>query len=147
MAKADSILNLMVSHHGLLEILLTVFKDNLGRSAERARETLDSFQWELEKHILCEEKAIFRPCRQEDPETCELIKKLEQDHTVMLEMLGALKDDLVAKAEADVAEFQEFMVKHRELEEKDLYSRLDRELSAATKEEIIARINEIPIKK
>jgi hemerythrin-like domain-containing protein len=65
----------------------------------------------------------------------------------MLEMLGDLKDDSVIKAEADIAEFQEFIKKHREQEEKNLYSRLDRELSRRVKEEIIARINEIPIRK
>jgi len=147
MVKADSILNLMVTHHGFLEILLTVFKDNLGKNVEKAAKTLDSFQWELEKHIFSEEKAIFRFCKEENTEICELVKKLEQEHTVMLDMLGDLKNDLVVKAEKDSIEFREFMVRHRKIEEKNLYPRLDQELSAAAKEEIITRINEIPIKK
>lgn len=147
MAKTDSILNLMVTHHGFLEALLTVFRDNLGENVERAAKTLDSFQWELEKHIFSEEKVIFRFCREENTEICELVKKLEQEHTVMLERLGDIKDDLVAKAKEDAVEFREFMARHREIEEKDLYPRLDRELPTEVKEEIINRINEIPIKK
>jgi hemerythrin-like domain-containing protein len=147
MAKDNSILNLMVTHHGLLEALLFVFKDYFGKNVERTVETLDGFQWELEKHIFSEEKAIFKFCRQKKSETCELIKKLEEEHTVMLDMLGTLKDDLLTKAKADATEFREFITKHRELEEKELYPKLDRELSVAAKEKLIARINEIPLKR
>ena len=147
MVKTDLILNLMVSHHGLLEILLTVVKDNLDRNMERAREALDNFQWELEKHIFSEEKVAFKYYKPEALETRELVKELEHEHAVMLETVDVLKDNLEAKTEADIAEFQEFMVKHRGLEEKDLYSKLDQQLSTATKEKIVARINEIPIKK
>jgi iron-sulfur cluster repair protein YtfE (RIC family) len=147
MIKADSILNLMVTHHGFLETLLTVFKDSLGKGAEETAKTLDKFQWELEKHIFSEEKVIFSFCKGKDAEVCDLIKKLEQDHTVMLEMLGDLKDDLLTKAEKDSVEFREFMAKHRKIEEKNLYPRLDQELPTAAKEEIIARVNEVSIKK
>lgn len=145
--KKNKILNLMVIHHGLLETLWTVFRDNLDKNRKRAEETLNSFQWELEKHFFSEEKVIFRFCTKEDSESCKLVKKLWQEHTVMLEMLNQLKNDLIAKAAADTAEFHEFMIKHRELEEKELYPRLDRELLGPVKEEIIARINEIPIQK
>jgi len=147
MAKSDLILNLMVSHHGLLEILLTVAEDDLGRNTERAREALDNFQWELEKHIFGEEKVAFKNYKVEDLETHELVKKLESEHAVMLETIDALKNGWETKTKADIAEFREFMVKHRELEEKDFYHKLDQILSEATKEEIVARINEIPIKK
>lgn len=147
MIKSNSILNLMISHHGLLEALLTVFNDNLGINAERTAEDLDDFKWELEKHIFTEEKVMFKFCKQEGSETCELVNKLEQEHIAMLKTLDGLKDNLPVKNEKDIAEFQKFMINHRETEEKDIYPKLDQELSEATKEEIIARINEISIKK
>ena len=147
MVKTDSILNLMVTHHGFLEALLAVFKDELGKDRERTAKTLDTFQWELEKHIFNEEKVIFRFCNKEDEQICELVKKLEQEHTMMLDMLGDLKDDLMTKAQEDAVKFREFMARHRKTEEENLYPRLDQELPVAIKEDIIARINEIPAKK
>ena len=137
----------MVAHHGLLEALLTVFKGELKTDAERAWETLAAFRWEEEKHIFTEEKAIFGFCEREAPELCQLVKRLEEEHTVMLEMMDDLRDDLVAKAELDVEKFQEFMIRHRQTEEKELYPELDRVLKPEVKKEIIARINEIPMKK
>ena len=138
----------MVIHHGLLEALLTVFKDELGKSSQRAAETLDNFQWEFEKHIFGEEKVIFRLCKQQEPEICELVKKMEGEHTVMLNILEELKkSDLTVENEAKAKKFYDFLVRHREVEENELYPRMDQELSDEVKEDIISRIDEIPIKK
>lgn len=137
----------MIYHHALLEVLIAVLKDSFVKKTKETAEFLDNFQWELEKHLFAEEKVIFKVCRQEAPGACELVRKLEQEHLLMLEMLEDLKDNLIIKTEADFIKFHELLTKHRQLEEKELYPRLDQELNIMVKEDIIAKINEIPIKK
>jgi hemerythrin-like domain-containing protein len=146
MEQSNSILNLMVAHHGLLEALLAVFKDDFRASKGKAQFALDDFQWELEKHLFSEEKVLFRLCDPKNPTLCGLVLKLEREHETMLGMVMALKDNLLVKTEEDITKFQDFMVQHRDVEEKELYVHLDSELTENAKREIIRRINEVPIK-
>jgi len=143
----SSILNLMMSHHALLAALLKVYRDDLFKNPKSAAEALEDFEWELDKHIFTEEKVIFRFCKPDELAACAIVKRLEQEHTIMLEMVQGLKQDLEDKAEADAEKFEGLMLRHVAVEETELYPRLDQELSTILKEEIIGRINEIPMKK
>lgn len=128
--------------------MLETFKDSLGKRVEFAVGVLDRLQWEGTKHIFTEEKVLFKFCSKAKPqETCNLVKKLAGDHNVILEMIDSLKDDLAFNAKINIAGFQEFVKKHREIEERDLYPKLDKELSESEKKKIIARISEITLKK
>jgi len=138
----------MISHHGLLGALTTVLKDDFERKSGMAAESLGKFQWELEKHIFGEEAILFKLCKKENLEDCQLVIELEKGHTAMLKMLENIKNGSVTNAWAeDIDRFQKFHSKHMEREEKELYPKLDFELSAAEKEEVISKINEILIKK
>jgi len=47
----------------------------------------------------------------------------------------------------EIERFYDLLTHHREIEELDLYPKLDKELSDEHKHEIVARINQIPITK
>jgi len=146
MANSNTILDLMVGHHVLIEVLLKALRDNLSQGVEVIEKSLSDFQWELEKHIFIEETVIFKLCDDPNSKNCEIVKNLVKEHDKMLEMLNDLKEDLTEGEEVDVSEFQKLLTSHRETEEGDLYPELDRELDRVQKESVIARINEIPLK-
>lgn len=146
MANSNTILDLMIGHHTLIEVLLTTLRDNLSQSVEVIEKSLSELQWELEKHIFVEETVIFKLCDDPNSKNCEIAQNLVKEHDKMLEMLNDLKEDLTEGKEVAVSEFQKLLTSHRETEERDLYPELDRELDKAQKESVIARINEIPLK-
>ncbi len=143
----DSILKVMIVHHGLLEGLLKDIQESLEKDGLRVLDLLEEFQWELKKHIFSEEKVIFQLYKKENSEIRELIKKIEQSHTEMMDVLGDLKDDFVTEAKKDITDFQKMIEKHKKIEEEKLYPLLDKELDTETKKQIISQITEIPIKK
>jgi len=146
MNNKNTILDLMIGHHALLEVLLTVLKDNLEKGSGAIRESLDEFRWQLEKHVFVEERVIFEPCRVRGSDICEVIKHLVEEHDTMMKMLNNMRDDMTKKDAAGITAFQELLKEHREVEERKLYPKLDIDLDKFQKEGIIKRINEIPLK-
>jgi len=147
MKNSNTILEIMLGDHALIETLLIAFKDSLGKSVELTEELFDKFRWELEKHIFVEEKVIFRLCNLPKPELCKVVQDLTKDHDTMLEMLNEVQNDIVTKNETNISKFQELLADHRKTEEEILYPMLDQQLSEKEKEMIILRINEVPLKK
>jgi len=146
MANSNTILELMIGHHALIEVLLTTLRDSLSQKVEFIEKSLGEFRWEFEKHIFVEETVVFKLCDVPGSETCEIVQELVKEHDKMSEMLNDMEEDLTEGKKVDVSEFQKLLTSHREIEEKDLYPELDRELDKAQKESVIARINEIPLK-
>ena len=147
MKNSNTILEIMIGNHTLIETLLLDFKDNLEKDVKLTEESFDKFRWELEKHIFVEEKVIFKFCDLPESEICKTAQDLVKDHDTMLEMLNEVKNDLVFNNKVDISNFQELLTNHRNIEEKILYPKLDQQLGETQKEIIIARINEIPLKK
>lgn len=147
MKNSNTITEIMIGDHALIEILLSSFIDNLGKDKELAEKTFEEFRWGLEKHIFVEERVIFNPCERLESNLCEIAMALAKEHTQMMDILNKMKEDLATGKEIDVSEFQKLLTAHRDVEEKNLYPELDKQLSQAQKEVIIARINEIPMEK
>lgn len=147
MSKSNSITDVMVGDHVLIEVLLVYFRDSLGKDAELTEKAFDKFRWELEKHIFVEEKVIFRFCKLVNEEMCKTVESLAKQHEIFFEMLNEMKNDIVIKNETDVSKFKELLAIHRKSEEAVLYPKLDEQLNDSQKEMMIAQINEIPISK
>ena len=143
----NSILNLMVAHHALLETLLVVFKDEFETNPVAAGAALDEFKWELEKHIFGEEKVIFKFCSVGETALCQLVQELVQEHELMLETLNDFRQNPATKTKADVEAFHNLIIEHRKGEEEILYPSLDRELDEAQRRAILEKINQIPMRK
>jgi hemerythrin superfamily protein len=147
MKNSNEILDMMISHHALIELLLTEFKDDLDKNRQAADKSFDEFRWELDKHIFVEERVIFKFCNVVSAESCKIVFALVKEHDEMLKMINRMKEDLTANNRVDVSNFQTLLTRHREVEERKLYPKMDQELDKAQKELIMARINEIPVKR
>lgn len=147
MKNSKEILNTMIEEHALIEVLLLVFKNDLTKEPGSAENSLNKFSWELEKHFFVEERAIFKFCGSPDSEICQIVQELIQEHSIMLEMLNEIKNDLVIGKNIEISSFLILLEKHRNTEEKKLYPKIDQEFSQENKDIIISKINEIPLKK
>lgn len=140
----NSISELMLVHHGLLEVLFKSLKDNIALEpkADYLNQLIDEFQWEMEKHFFVEEKVIFSFCTATDPQSCKMIIELLHEHKRMRELLADLLDRKIQNRA--LTSFENLLIQHRKTEDEHLYPRLDEELNQAAKDLIFSRINELP---
>ncbi len=143
----NSILNLMISHHALIDALFSLFRDEVKEKSPRARASLSELEWEMKKHWFAEENAIFDFLPLKNIEIWKTINHLKDEHLIMLNSLKKFSESLLEITDNEIENFYKLLEEHRELEEKDLYPKLDKEMREEQKAEVILRINEIPINK
>lgn len=141
----DTILNLMISHHALIDALFSLFRDEVKEKSPRARASLAELEWELKKHWFAEENAIFDFLPLKNIEIWKTINHLKDEHLTMLNDLKKFAESLLEIKADEIENFYKLLEDHRATEEKDLYPKLDKELRDEQKAQIISRINEIPI--
>ncbi|MEK7658778.1 MAG: hemerythrin domain-containing protein [Patescibacteria group bacterium] len=141
----NSILNLMISHHALIDALFSLFRDEVREKSPRARASLSELDWELKKHWFAEENAIFNFLPLKNIEIWKTINHLKDEHLTMLNDLKKFSESLLEIKGNEIENFYKLLEDHRATEEKDLYPKLDKELREEQKAQIISRINEIPI--
>jgi hemerythrin-like domain-containing protein len=139
----ENILGLMVIQHGMLESLFSVFQLELKKDQEKAKKSLSEFSWELKKHFFIEENVIFNFMSWKDSAITIVIDQLKKEHSIMLEMTEKMLNDFSVTAEQNSEQLAELLKSHRGVEEKNLYPRLDADLSEAQKDQIIKRANQI----
>jgi iron-sulfur cluster repair protein YtfE (RIC family) len=147
MTKTNSIPNLMIAHHHLLEALLKILQENLEKNTKEVMRTLDKFQWEFQKHLFSEEAVLFKISKEGNFSVKELVEELEDDHTEMLGILRGLKESLIKDEKINLSELQEIIEEHAQREERELYPILEEKLSKEEKEMVISQIEEIPLQK
>jgi len=135
-----NISDLMVQNHKYIKRLFNVFKKNLKGNNGRVLESFDIFKWEMEKHLLIEEKAIFGFYYSDDSEDYEITLDLIKQHKVILEMLKIIEMDLKNDGVANILEFERLWVKHKRFEDEIFYPELDRKLNNHEKKDIAERI-------
>jgi hypothetical protein len=145
MNESTDILELMVKDHCKIEQLLDKLEANVGKDYPTMMKSFNKFEWELEKHIFVEEKAIFTSYRPEDvTEGYKMLPELTKQHNVILNKLDLMRKDVRNKRKfTDIYGFKEFLIKHKNFEEKDVYPMLDQALDDVQKQLIVERINEI----
>jgi hypothetical protein len=143
----SNILNLMVAHHALLDALFALFRDQIRDGSPSSRVSLSELIWETNKHFFVEERAIFDFVPLENYGVLGTINQLKDEHITMLNDLKKFAEKLPEVKSEDMDNFHKSLESHRQVEEKDLYPKLDKELPEEQKKEIVARINEIPLTK
>ncbi len=104
----------------------------------------DTFEWELEKHMFVEEKAIFTSYNPKNVSAgYRMMPKLIQQHNNLLNKLQVMRKDLQWQRPVKFEEFRRLLIEHKTFEEETVYPKLDEELSVPQKEEIIKKIREI----
>ena len=135
----------MTRDHGKIEQLITDLEEKSKQDFETMRKSFNKFEWELEKHIFTEEKAIFTSYNPEDvTEGYKMLPELTKQHNYIINTLNNWRDDVrKRRTPSDIYSFKEFIIKHRNFEEEKVYPQLDEALSEEEKRHVIAKINEI----
>lgn len=145
MSENISILKLMTNDHGKIDRLLEELDKKSNDDFSEMIKAFHKFEWELEKHIFTEEKAIFTDYNPDDvSEGYKMLPELTKQHSYIVNTLNNWRADIRnKKTPRDIYSFKEFLRKHREFEEQDVYPKLDEELNNEEKKNIVAKINEI----
>jgi hypothetical protein len=142
--KATSILELMTADHAKILKLLHDVETSVGIELVSRMKVFDTFEWELEKHIFTEEKAIFSSYNPQNIlEGYKMVPELIQQHNEILNKVRIMRKDLMWDKPVRYHEFQDLIIAHKTFEEVSLYPKLDQELTVAQKDKIIQKIREI----
>jgi hemerythrin superfamily protein len=142
--KSTSILELMTVDHARILKLLHDVEKSIGIELVSLMKVFDTFEWELEKHIFTEEKAIFTSYNPTNVlEGYKMVPELIKQHNEILNRMRVMRKDLLWNKPVKYDEFKDLIMDHKTFEEESLYPRLDQELTVPQKEEIIKKIREI----
>jgi hemerythrin-like domain-containing protein len=142
--KSTAILDLMMKDHGKIVTLLLDVEKSIGMELISTMKVFDTFEWELEKHIFIEEKAVFSSYKPTNiVEGYKMVPELIQQHNDILNRLRVMRKNLMWQRPIDYDEFKELIMAHKTFEEVSLYPKLDQELDVSQKEEIMKKIREI----
>lgn len=144
MMKSTSIMELMTTDHLKILKLLHDVEKSEGMELVSKMKVFDTFEWELEKHIFIEEKAIFTSYSPKNiVEGYKMVPELIQQHNDILNRVRMMRKDLMWNKPMKYHEFKELITAHKTFEEVSLYPKLDQELTEKQKQEIITKIREI----
>lgn len=133
---------MMKDHDKILKLLEKVII-NIGKDFKSALKSFNAFEWNFEKHVFVEERAIFAS---DNPtnivEKYPIITELLEEHLVLLDYLSEMRKDLLRKHTMDFSKFKRVLTNHKNFEEESLYHILDQELDKSQKNLICERIYE-----
>ena len=142
--KTTAILYLMVKDHRKIVGLLNDVKKVIGQDIISTMRVFDKFEWELEKHIFTEEKAIFTSYNPTNIiEGYAMVPELIKEHNEILNNLRLMRKDIKKQRKFDFDTFVEVLMNHKTFEENSLYPKLDQELEESQKKMIVDRISQI----
>jgi len=140
---SEDILNLMIAQHAFLEAIFSIFQTEMKNNSEKAKDSLSEFVWESKKHFFVEEEVIFNFMVWKEPKILEIINQLKIEHSIMIDKLEKMERDLKIVSATEIEDFYKLLASHREVEEKNLYPKLDESLSTSQKLQIIKRATQI----
>lgn len=145
MNDLTSITRLMIKDHCKIEELINKLEEKTKEDFESMAKAFNKFEWELEKHIFTEEKAIFTSYNPEDViEGYKMLPELTKQHNFIVNTLNNWREDIRKKRTlSDVYSFKEFIIKHKDFEEEKVYPQLDEGLTEEQKRHIVVKISEI----
>ena len=138
----ESISGLMLKEHKRLDVMLEDFEKSLV-DTEKAKELLNKFKWNLEKHFFVEEKAIFDISISISGEEISEVFDLLQEHSKIMVLLKGVEGQLAKESKPGILDLKETIIKHRKFENQIFYPKLDLELNENLKRSIMERIKEI----
>jgi hemerythrin-like domain-containing protein len=135
----------MIRDHCKIEELINQLEEKNNEDFESMKKIFIKFEWELEKHIFTEEKAIFTSYTPENTsEGYKMLPELTKQHNFILNKLNNWRKDIRNKNMlTDIYSFKVFILKHRNFEEEKVYPMLDQSLTEEEKIHIESKINEI----
>ena len=84
MGKDETIPGIMKKHHYQLDGILTKLQRH-HEDHDESKKNFNKFKWELKKHFLLEEKAIFIFIYQEDDDIYKMKNDILNEHRIILD--------------------------------------------------------------
>jgi iron-sulfur cluster repair protein YtfE (RIC family) len=142
--KSNAILQLMVADHAKILKLLTDVERSLGKDVTEVLKSFNTFEWELEKHMFTEEKAIFTSYTPTNIfEGYKIVPDLMKQHDELSKYLAAMRKAVMWQQPTPFKDLKDLLISHKMFEEVSLYPKLDEELDEKQKNEIISRIRQM----
>ena len=95
MRESSNIVALMVKDHCKIEQLIEELVANAEKDYPVIMKSFEKFEWNLEKHIFVEEKAIFKYYNPEDViEGYKMLPQVTKQHNVILNELHLMRRDM-----------------------------------------------------
>jgi hemerythrin superfamily protein len=140
-----TLVEIMMNDHARLERLLDKLEDHVDADYPMMRKAFNTFEWELEKHVFVEEKAIFTQYSPDDiAEGYQMLPVITKQHTFIVNILDTWRKQVRNNQRLEgFHDFKQFLIKHKKYEENDVYPRLDESLTEEQKRHMIERIQEI----
>jgi hemerythrin superfamily protein len=140
-----TLVEIMMNDHARLERLLDKLEDHVDADYPMMRKAFNTFEWELEKHVFVEEKAIFTQYSPDDiAEGYQMLPVITKQHTFIVNILDTWRKQVRNNQRLEgFHDFKQFLIKHKKYEENDVYPRLDESLTEGQKRHMIERIQEI----
>lgn len=134
------LLSAVLQEHEVIEYLLSDFESLYDEDLLKAKEILDVFVWNLEKHIFLEEKILYSIYSIWDG-NIEGMFEILGDHGEIMVFIKKIKKSDFGKS--DIFLLRELLENHFALEETILYPKLEKALNFEQKKIFIERAQEI----
>jgi hemerythrin superfamily protein len=131
---------IMMKEHKVIEGLLEEFEKSHNKESAHAKEVFEAFVWNLEKHMLLEEKILSSVYSAWNLNTDGMFEILK-DHGDIMILVNRIKS--TPSDSSNLSLLKEFMKDHFVLEETLLYPNLEKILNGEQKEFLIERAQEI----
>ncbi len=143
--EKTSILKIMVKDHHRIEEFIDKVEQSLDDDFEDIEKAFNVFEWQLQKHIFAEEKAIFTFYEPEDISSgYKMLPTLTKQHNDILNRLENMRRTVQnGQTPEKVSEFKKVLMKHRTFEEVEVYPKLQETLSEKQKDQIIEKVKMI----
>jgi len=140
-----TLVEIMIKDHARLEHLLDKLEKHIDDDYPLMRKAFNTFEWELEKHLFVEEKAIFTQYHPEDTiQGYKMLPVIIKQHTYIVNVLDTWRKQVRNNQRLEgFHEFKQFLIKHKKFEESDVYPLLDEGLTEEQKQRMIDRIQQI----
>jgi hypothetical protein len=135
----------MIKDHQRILSLLHAFEMTFEKNPGDRLESLEKFEWHLQKHIFVEEKAVFSILNYkiELDEEYGLLLELSNQHLELLNEVSKIKKELLREERTDTNRLRELKMKHLKFEEHMAYPKLDELLDESEREKILNNIKDI----
>ena len=140
--EPEPLTDLMMREHRRLEEMLENVSLMVNEHPDKVAEAFNTFKWNMEKHLVIEEKAIFHIEGLSGTELNDTFK-LMQDHGVIMGLMKKIEQSIKNKDFSEIEKLIEILDEHANFEDQGFYPNLDKKLSADRKKEILERVNEI----
>jgi len=145
MNESIDISSIMIGDHCKIEKLIDDLEEKTSYDFDDMKKSFNQLEWEIEKHIFAEEKAIFTSYNPTDvKEGYKILPELTKQHNYIINQMNKWRNDIKNKRKiTDIFSFKKYIIKHKKYEEKEVYPRLDKSLDFEQKKKIISKIKEI----